>query len=169
MTTTTHGYRHGLSNQEESSMSRIARRVALLVAVAVIGACGGTAEDAPSLDPPADDVVLRVIVGDAVTADWTLEALEASVPFVEMDIDGDTQNGPRLLEVLEASGVEDWDTAQVIGMGEGRTFEVGLDITAAETDESWILDVTNRGTLKLAAEGLSRQQWVRDVGEIRIP
>ena len=57
----------------------------------------------------------------------------------------------------------------MIGMGEGRTFEVGLDIAAVDVDQDWVLDVTNRGTLKLAAEGLARQQWVRDVGEIRIP
>jgi hypothetical protein len=151
-------------------MSRVARRVALVAVVALIGACGGAADDAaPSLDPPADDVVLRLIVDDAVAADWTLEDLEQSVSFVEVDIDGDTQNGPRLLDVLEASGVEDWETAQVIGMGEGRTFEIELDITAEDVDERWVLDVTNRGTLKLAADDLARDQWVRDVGEIRIP
>jgi hypothetical protein len=150
-------------------MSRVSRRVALVVAMALIGACGSTADDAPRLDPPADDVVLRVIVGDEVAADWTLAALEESVSFAEMEIDGDTQSGPRLLDVLAASGVEDWQTAEVIGLGEGRTFEVGLDIAAADTDENWILDVTNKGTLKLAAEALARDQWVRDVGEIRIP
>ncbi len=150
-------------------MSSIARRVALVAAVALIGGCGGTADGAPSLDPPADDVVLRVIVDDALAADWTLDGLEEAVPFTEMDIDGDTQNGPRLLDVLTASGVDDWATAEVIGMGEGRSFEVGLDIDAADTDEDWILDVTNRGTLKLAADDLARDLWVRDVGEIRIP
>lgn len=152
-------------------MSRVPRWATLATALALIGACGGgsSTDVAPSLDPPAGDVVLRVIVGDVLAADWTLAALEESVAFAEVDIGGDTQNGPRLLDVLEASGVEGWQTAEVIGMGEGRTFEVGLDITAEETDESWILDVTNRGTLKLAAEALARQQWVRDVGEIRIP
>ena len=149
-------------------MSKVTRRV-MLVAVALIGACSGPADDAPTLDPPADDVVLRVIAGDEVAADWTLADLEASVSFADVDIDGDTQSGPRLLDVLAASGVDDWQTAEVIGMGEGRTFEVGLDIAAADTDENWILDVTNRGTLKLAAEALARNQWVRDVGEIRIP
>ncbi len=152
-------------------MPRVTRRGALMAALALIGACGGggSADESPALDPPAEDVVLRVIVGDALAADWTLTALEESVSFAELNIDGDTQTGPRLLDVLAASGVEDWQTAEVIGMGEGRTFEVGLDITAAEADENWILDVTNRGTLKLAAETLARERWVRDVGEIRIP
>jgi hypothetical protein len=152
-------------------MWRVARRVALVAALALIGACGGggSADGAPTFDPPADDVVLRVVVSDALAADWTLAALEESVSFTDVDIDGDTQSGPRLLDVLAASGVEDWQTAEVIGLGEGRTFEVGLDIAAADVDETWVLDVTNRGTLKLAAEGLARDQWVRDVGEIRIP
>lgn len=150
-------------------MSVITRWAGLVVALSLVGACGGSTDGGSTLDPPADDVVLRVIVSDEVAADWTLAALEESVEFAELDIDGDTQNGPRLLDVLEASGVDGWETAEVIGMGEGRTFEVGLDITAAEADEGWVLDVTNRGTLKLAAEALARQQWVRDVGEIRIP
>jgi hypothetical protein len=141
------------------------------VVLALMGACGGgeTADGPAELGSPAADVVVRVVVGDEVAADWTLAALEESVAFTEITIDGDSQNGPRLLDVFAASGVEEWETAQVIGMGEGRTFEVGLDIVAADVDQSWILDVTNRGTLKLAAEGLPRQQWVRDVGEIRIP
>jgi hypothetical protein len=54
-------------------------------------------------------------------------------------------------------------------MGEGRVYEVGLDISSSEVDDGWILDVTNKGTLKLAAVDLPRQNWVRDVGEIRFP
>ena len=42
----------------------------------------------------------REIINPKIT-ELTLDGLEASVPFVEMDIDGDTQNGRRLLDVLE--------------------------------------------------------------------
>jgi len=146
-------------------------RVSLLSAfLLVLGACGGgTPADTPAVEPPAADVVLRVIVDDRVAADWTLDALTKAVSSVELDIDGDAQSGPRLLDVLSASGVGDWKTARVFGMGEGRTVAVELDIASSDVDEGWVLDVTNRGTLKLAAAGLERQQWVRDVGEIRIP
>lgn len=136
-----------------------------LVLVALAGACSEEA----AVDPPASDVVLRVMEGEEVAADWTLAALEEAVPFIDAAIEGDSQKGPRLLDVLAASGIEKWQTAEVIGMGEGRTFEVGLEISSAEVDDGWVLDVTNRGTLKLAADNLPRQQWVRDVGEIRIP
>ena len=85
----------------------------------------------------------------------------------EIMIDGDMQSGPLLIDVIAASGVENWQSGEVFGMGEGRTFEVKLDVSASEVDDGWILDVTNQGTLKLAAADLPREQWVRDVSEIR--
>jgi hypothetical protein len=114
-------------------------------------------------------VVLRIVAGGEVARDWTLVELQAEVPFAEIEVEGDTQTGPTLLSAIAASGVGDWDSAEVLGMSEGRVLEVSLDIRAADVDDSWILDVSNRGTLKLAAAGLERQRWVRDVGEIRFP
>ena len=142
------------------------RAVAAVLMVMLAGGCS-EAVTGPD-EAPAEDVVLRVVVGDAVVADWTLDELGDSVAFVEMTIDGDLQSGPLLLDVLEASGVDAWSAAQVVGFGEGRVFEVGLDIDAADVDGGWILDVNNRGRLKLAAAALPRSQWVRDVGEINV-
>lgn len=136
-------------------------------AVAVAGACSDDSTGAT--EPPADDVVLRVVVDGEVAADWTLTTLEEMVPFIETTIDGDIQNGPLLSAVLDASGVESWDSGEVVGFGEGRVFEVGLDISSDEVDDGWVLDVTNKGTLKLASTELPREQWVRDVGEIILP
>jgi len=140
---------------------------AVAVAIVLAGAC--SEESTGATDPPADDVVLRVVVEGEVAADWTLAALEEAVPFSEMTIDGDTQNGPLLSAVLAASGVDEWDSGEVLGFGEGRVFEVGLDISSSSINDGWILDVTNKGSLKLASVDLPRQQWVRDVGEINIP
>jgi hypothetical protein len=120
-------------------------------------------------DAPGDGVVLRVVDGGSVARDWTLSVLEAEVEFVEIAVDGDPQRGPRLVDVIAASGVAGWETGEVLGMSEGRVVEVTLEIDAATVDENWVFDVTNRGTLKLAAPELPRQEWVRDVGEIRFP
>ena len=35
-------------------------------------------------------------------------------------------------------------------------------------DEGYVLDITRRGTAKLAGQDLPRERWVRDVTEIRI-
>lgn len=139
----------------------------LVVAMIVIAGCADDVTDAT--EPPADDVVLRVVLAGEVAADWTLADLESRVDSVSITIDGDDQTGPRLIDVLDASGVDGWETAEVFGMGEGRFVEVALDITSAQVNDGWILDVTKQGTLKLAAADLPREQWVRDVGEINLP
>lgn len=139
----------------------------LVVAMIVIAGCADDQTDAT--EPPADDVVLRVVLAGEVAADWTLADLESRVDSVSITIDGDDQTGPRLIDVLDASGVDGWETAEVFGMGEGRFVEVALDITSAQVNDGWILDVTKQGTLKLATADLPREQWVRDVGEINLP
>ena len=140
--------------------------VGFLVAL-VAAACSAAASEPGG--EPADDVVLRIVVGGEVARDWTLADLQADVPFSEVEVEGDIQTGPTLLAAIAASGVDDWDTAEIVGMSEGRVLEVSLAVRAADVDDSWILDISNRGTLKLAAAGLERQRWVRDVGEIRFP
>ena len=147
-------------------MRHVLWTVALVVTL-LAAACSDATTDAT--EPPADGVVLRVVVDGEVAADWTLTDLEDAVDFVELIADGDTQSGPLLTDVLAASGVSDWESGEVVGMGEGRVFEIGLDISSSEIDEGWILDVTNKGTLKLVTADLPREQWVRDVGEINIP
>lgn len=142
-------------------------RMVLVGLVLLAGACsdgGGT--EADNGEP---QIVLTVYMADEVVAEWTLEGLQAEVEFVTLTIDGDEQSGPRVLDVLTASGIADWETAEVLGKGEGRSFDIGIEINADEVDEEWVFDVTNRGTLKLAAADLPREQWVRDAGEIRIP
>ncbi len=112
--------------------------------------------------------VLRIVVADEVAASWTLAELEQAVPFTEIDVDGDTQSGPLLLDVFAEAGISDWKTAEVLGKGEGRSFDVSVKLAVSDVDEEWVLDVSNRGTLKLAAANLPRQEWVRDVAEIRL-
>lgn len=143
------------------------RRWFILVSAAAL-LFAGCSDDGEAASP-GDDVVLRVVDGFGVARDWTMADLEAEVPFAEIVVDGDAQTGPRLVEVIAASGIDDWETGQVLGMSEGRVIEVGLDIDSSQVDESWVFDVTNRGTLKLASPDLPRQLWVRDVGEIRFP
>jgi len=148
-------------------MRRAAGTTILLATLMLFGSCSaGITEDT---EPPAEGVVLRIVVDGEVTADWTLADLEDRVMFTELTIDGDTQSGPLLVDVLRASGVVDWESGEVLGSGEGRVFEVTLDVSSSEVDDGWILDVTKQGTLKLASADLARQEWVRDVGEIRFP
>ena len=145
------------------------KRTALgMVLVALV--LGGCSDDGGGSDQPrGDDVLLRVVSGSEVARDWTLDEIRAEIEFVEIVVGEDPQTGPRLEDLIAASGIEQWETAVVYGMSEGRVLEVGLDIEATTIDETWVFDVTKRDTLKLAAPDLPREQWVRDVGELRFP
>jgi hypothetical protein len=143
------------------------RRAVLALAILSL-ALPGCSDDGEG-SSPSDDVVLRVVDGNTVARDWTLADLEAEIPFAEIVVDGDAQAGPRLVDVIAASGIDQWETGQVLGMSEGRVVTVELDIESSQVDETWVFDLTNRGTLKLASPDLQREKWVRDVGELRFP
>lgn len=117
---------------------------------------------------PAGAVLLTITRGGKVLHAWTLAGLRATVPFTQVTVDGEVQNGPLLRDVLAASAVGDWSHAVAIGKGPALASNVTVQIDASKIDHTWILDVTNRNTLKLAAAGLSRTDWARDVSEIRI-
>ena len=131
--------------------------------------CTGLCAVAVGLELVPEPLRRRVAHVDGLDDQLALADLEGDVEFVEIVVDGDAQRGPRLIDVIAASGVAEWETGEVLGMSEGRVVEVTLEIDAATVNESWVFDVTNRGTLKLAAPELPRQEWVRDVGEIRFP
>lgn len=142
--------------------------LAMLAAACSGDDAGDDENNLAPLPPVANDVVLRVLVDGAVAADWTLETLEYSLPFATLTLDGDEQRGPLLADVLAASGVVTFESVEAIGMNEGRTAEVSLTIAAVDIDDTYILDISNQNTLKLAAESLPREQWVRDVAELRV-
>lgn len=81
-----------------------------LVVLAAIGGAACSGGNSTGIEPPVEDVVLRVIVDDEVAADWTLADLEEQVAFAELAIDGDLYSGPLLVDVLRASGVVAWET-----------------------------------------------------------
>jgi hypothetical protein len=143
----------------------------LLIAMAVLVAGCGADAGTGSLEEAGEtgDVILTVYVADEAVAGWTLAEFETEFEQVTIVIDGDEQTGPRLIDVLDASGVGEWSRADVLGKGEGRSFDVAVAITAAEVDETWVLDFSKRGTVKLASPELPKERWVRDAGEIRIP
>ena len=138
-----------------------------MIAVMVLAAAVACSND---VDSPGggDTVVLRVIRSDDTIAEWTLDRLASEMPLTERELDGQTQKGFLLLDVLAASNIGSWEWAEVAGKGENRAFDVVLQIDAGEVDDGWILDVTHQGTLKLAADDLPRDRWVRDVSEIAV-
>lgn len=116
----------------------------------------------------ADDALLIVTRDGEVLASWSAARIEGELEMVELRADGDDLRGPSLRSLLAASGVEQWSRLTVTGKGQGRAFDVTLDVESADVDETWVLSFTRRGDLRLAGPSLPREQWVRGVEEIEV-
>ncbi len=117
---------------------------------------------------PGTTTLFTVTQGGKTLKTWTLEELQAAVTFTSITVDGDQQNGPLLKDVLAASGVTSWAKGEVDGRGPSRSFDVAVPIDPSQVNDTWIIDITKRGTVKLAADNLPREQWVRDITEIKL-
>jgi hypothetical protein len=103
-----------------------------------------------------------VVVRDGALelARFDLAALQA-LPQVDVKTPqsaGDqVQTGPTVRSVLDKAGVAAVTQLRVEGRDPAQT------LSGADLDGRPILDVTNRGTVKLAGPDLTTDRWVRDV------
>jgi hypothetical protein len=122
--------------------------------------------DATGDGPPPSVYRVAVTQDGELVRTFAVAELEA-LPAVSFDSEGKAQQGPSLLSVLEAAGVgRDFSEIEITGMGlrdGGR-----LLLTAAQVDESVVLDFAERGTVKLVSPELSWRERVRDVVEIAV-
>jgi hypothetical protein len=113
----------------------------------------------------ADDYHVRLVRDDAVLAVFSLEDLRA-MESRRVRMQGQLQEGPSLLEVLRAAGVQRFDTVVVTGMG---LRDAGvLELRWNEVDEDVLLDFAIRGTVKLCGPEIGWADRVRDVEEIEV-
>jgi hypothetical protein len=138
--------------------------VGLLLATALV-ACGsngggtgsGTGTGSGGGASSSGSVVVRD--GARELARFDLAALQA-LPQVDVKTPqsaGDqVQTGPTVRSVLDKAGVAAVTQLRVEGRDPAQTLS-GADLDGP------ILDVTNRGTVKLAGADLTTDRWVRDV------
>lgn len=107
------------------------------------------------------EVVVRR--GDTVIARFDIERLK-SLEQSSIVVLGKSETGPSVLTVLDDAGVAEFDSIRVIGPGvrdDGEIFLKSEEVTA-----SVLLDVANRGTVKIVGPDISWDDRVRDVTEI---
>jgi len=102
---------------------------------------------------------LSVTRGTTTLATFDLAALQA-LPQVHVSTPGTgndgVQDGPAIRAVLDRAGAGAVTSVAVTG-DEGTLTFPAADLATA------VLDVTNRGTTKLAGADLPRERWVRNV------
>ena len=138
--------------------------VAVVVAAWALQAmASGGGESSQDDSPPPYSVTVRQ--GGKVLKSYDLAALD-SLPKVTTEMSDKEQTGPALATLLEDAGVSPYEKVEVGGAGvrdRGR-----LSLSRPEVGRRVQLDFSERGTVKVCAPWLGREEWVRDVLTISV-
>lgn len=141
-----------------------ARRILLAVVILVLVAGAAWALDLLAREK-AGRYDVSVTSGDVVLATFSLEDLKA-MEVRRVLMQGQLQEGPSLLDVMAAAGVDDFDSVVVYGMG--LRDEGVIDLSRSQVTEDVLLDFAVRGTVKLCGPDIAWADRVRDVERIDV-
>jgi len=92
-----------------------------------------------------------------------LESVDLTLPGVEKP-----QSGPRLIDLLTALKISDYQKITVHGYAKGRIATAEYTITRDNMHERIILSYSRRGTAKLVVPELAFDDWIVDVSKLEI-
>jgi len=85
-----------------------------------------------------------------------------TLPLKQLTVDGKTEEGPGLLDVLALAGIAEFREVSLTGSSNPAT------LRRDQVDDNTILDFTNHGTIKLATTYISKPGWTKDVSKIEV-
>ena len=138
--------------------------------IVTLTACGSSATpttiDAPktpqALQPtPISDALFQVIKPDGSTQGFTWDDLK-KLPLAQVTVEDKVEEGPKLLDVLNAVGITEFSEVTLTGSTSTIT------LTREQVDDNTILDFTNHGTVKLATTYVAKPDWTKDITEITV-
>ncbi len=140
------------------------QRLALTATVTVLAVAVAAAWLAQWLSDPDAYRVEIVVDGETIGA-FNLDSMKA-LPQREVRMQGQTQEGPSVLSLLEVVGVKEFERLVITGIGERDDGFIELD--ADEVDENVLLDFAARGTVKVCGPDVEWADRVRDVERIEV-
>ena len=116
----------------------------------------------PALQPTAvSGALFQVVLPDGTSVGVTLAQLK-TLPLAQLTVDGKTEEGPKLMDILALAGVTDFSEVTLTGSSSPVT------LTRAQVDDNTILDFNNHGTLKLSTTYVPKAQWTKDISTITV-
>lgn len=130
--------------------------------------CSGESEEENPNDTKSEEVYsIKIYINDRLEYSITFDEIDA-LDKVAFSAENKDEEGPLLTDVLKAGGISFFNQVTVVGMSKGRLASAELVLTRDQIDNSVILDITNRGTTKLAGKNIPSNDWIIDVSELRI-
>lgn len=113
----------------------------------------------------SDTYRVEIVADGEVVAEFDVDELVA-LGTKRVEMQGKYEEGPPLLVVLEAAGIDEFASVEVLGAGvrdSGR-----LTLQREQIDDDVLLDIANRGTAKIAGPEIAWEDRVRDITRIEV-
>jgi hypothetical protein len=147
------------------------RLILLFVFCFLLYACQAPTGSAPAADAPktplalqptpSKDALFQIVKPDGSSVGFTWDDLK-KLPLANLTVEGKIEEGPKLIDVLNAAGVTDFSEVTLTGSASPVT------LTKTQVDDNTLLDFNNHGTVKLASTYIPKPQWTKDVSEIKV-
>jgi hypothetical protein len=108
-----------------------------------------------------EGALFQVLKPDGSTVSFTLDDLN-KMPLAQLFAEGKMEEGPALVDVLEAAGVTDYISIHLEGSSSPA------DLTREQVEAGAILDFNNHGTVKLSSKDIPKANWTKDVSLIEV-
>jgi len=108
---------------------------------------------------------VAVVRDEEVVRAFDIDALRG-FDMRQLEMQGEVQEGPPLLDVLEAAGITDFTSLTVVGLGLRDSGRIVL--AAKDIDRDVLLDFSSRGTVKVCGPRIAWEDRVRDVQRIEV-
>ena len=133
----------------------------ITVLIVLLVACNAPGAASTPQAPAAAGVdALLQVIAPAGTTGFSLSDLQ-KLPATTITVDGKPQDGPALLDVLQAAQVTDFKEVTLSGSG-------SVTLARDQVTREVILDFTNRGTVKFAAMNVPKENWPKDITTIEV-
>lgn len=154
-----------VGHEQIAVKKRPAPALVLVVVLALFVAAALGIETLMSSGPSGSDAeyVVIVIRDGEVLEQFTMDDIRG-FDMTTVEVLGKIEEGPTLLDVLEAAGVNDFERLHIGGMG--IRDDGSISLTRAEVTDEVLLDIANRGTVKVVGPDIAWEDRVRDVTEI---
>jgi hypothetical protein len=139
--------------------------VALVLVASVAAGWYFEHRQTPAASTATDAYQVKVTRAGRVLAAFDIAGLEA-IGMKSVVVQGGSEEGPALRDVLQRAGAGDFSAVTVLGAGSrdaGR-----LELKAAQVTADTVLDIAKRGTVKIAGPMIPRDKRVRDITEIQV-
>lgn len=128
--------------------------------------------EAPTSTPEAEEeeegvYAITINLNGEEVAKLTLEDL-LPLEQVTFQVADKSEEGPTVRSALALAGIEDFTQLTAHGLTKGRVATAEMTLMSKDIDESVILDITNKGTCKLAGADIPDNDWIIDVNQLDI-